>query len=132
MSLVKKYKKCLFAVLIVLFFVLACVGIIHFHRNYFFQDVNLVIEDTLAGGEGKTAKVILLGGQSNASGCSRNDYLKKKDRVMAIGALCTIGVLFVICTLASLSPTFTVYMLTSLGICALYASFPSLMYLSIS
>ncbi len=77
MSLVKKYKKCLVAVLIILFFVLACVGIIHFCRNYFFQDINFVIEDTLAGGEGKTAKVILLGGQSNASGCSRNDYLKE-------------------------------------------------------
>jgi hypothetical protein len=36
------------------------------------------VNDTLPDGEGKTATVILLGGQSNASGCSRDDYLKKK------------------------------------------------------
>ena len=35
------------------------------------------VNDTLPDGEGKSVKVILLGGQSNASGCSRDDYLKK-------------------------------------------------------
>ena len=35
------------------------------------------VNDTLSDGEGRTATVILLGGQSNASGCSRDDYLKK-------------------------------------------------------
>ena len=35
------------------------------------------IEDTLPDGEGKKVTVILLGGQSNASGCSRDDYLQK-------------------------------------------------------
>ena len=34
------------------------------------------IRDTLLDGRGKTARVILLAGQSNAAGCSRNSYLK--------------------------------------------------------
>ena len=41
------------------------------------DEFNFTINDTLADGQGKKAKVILLGGQSNASGCSRDDYLKK-------------------------------------------------------
>jgi len=38
---------------------------------------SFTVNDTLPDGEGKTATVILLGGQSNASGCSRDDYLVK-------------------------------------------------------
>ena len=41
------------------------------------DEFNFTISDTLPDGQGKKAKVILLGGQSNASGCSRDDYLKK-------------------------------------------------------
>lgn len=37
---------------------------------------NHSIKDTLLDGGGKTARVILLAGQSNAAGCSRNEYLK--------------------------------------------------------
>ena len=37
---------------------------------------NHSIKDTLLDGGGKTARVILLAGQSNAAGCSRNDCLK--------------------------------------------------------
>ena len=40
------------------------------------DDINFVIEDTLPQGNGKQAKVILLGGQSNASGCSSEQYLQ--------------------------------------------------------
>ncbi len=40
-------------------------------------DMKFTVEDTLPDGEGKRARVILLAGQSNASGCSRDDYLKK-------------------------------------------------------
>lgn len=40
------------------------------------NDINFVIEDTLPQGNGKQAKVILLGGQSNASGCSSEAYLQ--------------------------------------------------------
>ncbi len=35
------------------------------------------VKDTLADGQGKKATVILLGGQSNASGCSSVEYLEK-------------------------------------------------------
>lgn len=36
------------------------------------------IQDTLANGNGQKVKVVLLAGQSNASGCSRDEYLQKK------------------------------------------------------
>ena len=77
MSAVKKYKKYLLAGVAVLFLVLVCVGIIHFHRNYTHYDIDFEFEDTLHDGEGKKATVILLGGQSNASGCSSDYYLQK-------------------------------------------------------
>ncbi len=41
------------------------------------NQIHYTVNDTLPEGNGKTARVILLGGQSNASGCSRNDYLEK-------------------------------------------------------
>ena len=41
------------------------------------DDISYTVKDTLDDGAGKSARVILLGGQSNASGCSRDDYLKK-------------------------------------------------------
>lgn len=39
--------------------------------------IHFTVNDTLADGQGKKATVILLGGQSNASGCSRDEYLKQ-------------------------------------------------------
>ena len=42
------------------------------------DDIEFTVGDTLADGQGKKARVILLGGQSNASGCSSDDYLQKK------------------------------------------------------
>ena len=39
--------------------------------------ISFTVNDTLPDGDGKRATVILLGGQSNASGCSRDDYLQK-------------------------------------------------------
>lgn len=77
MSVAVKYKKYLLIAIIILCLTLVCVGIIHYRRNYLCYDIEFLIEDTLANGEGKTATVILLGGQSNASGCSRDDYLRK-------------------------------------------------------
>ena len=41
------------------------------------EKVDFIVQDTLPAGNGKTARVILLGGQSNASGCSRDEYLQK-------------------------------------------------------
>lgn len=40
------------------------------------EKVRYNVNDTLPEGEGKQARIVLLGGQSNASGCSRDDYLE--------------------------------------------------------
>ena len=40
-------------------------------------EVPFVINDTLEDGEGKEASVIILAGQSNASGCGSDEYLKR-------------------------------------------------------
>ena len=42
------------------------------------DDVKFTVKDSLPDGEGKVATVIILGGQSNASGCSRDEYLKEQ------------------------------------------------------
>ena len=39
--------------------------------------ISYSVKDTLPDGGGKKATIILLGGQSNASGCSRDEYLQK-------------------------------------------------------
>ncbi|MBR2442207.1 MAG: hypothetical protein IKB20_04000 [Clostridia bacterium] len=39
---------------------------------------NFEVKDTLANGKGEKVKVILLAGQSNASGCSQDAYLQQK------------------------------------------------------
>lgn len=41
------------------------------------DNISFAVSDTLPDGEGRVARVILLGGQSNASGCSLDEYLKK-------------------------------------------------------
>ena len=41
------------------------------------EDISYTVNDTLPDGEGKRATVILLAGQSNAAGCSKDEYLKK-------------------------------------------------------
>ena len=41
------------------------------------SNIDFVIKDNLPNGQNAKVKVILLGGQSNASGCSRDDYLQK-------------------------------------------------------
>ena len=47
------------------------VGMDHYQENPF----TFAVQDTLPEGNGKVARVILLGGQSNASGCSLDSYL---------------------------------------------------------
>ena len=44
---------------------------------FFEKKITFTVNDTLPDGNGKEAVVILLGGQSNASGCSHDEYLKK-------------------------------------------------------
>lgn len=46
-------------------------------RYYQESNITFTINDTLPDGNGKEAVVILLGGQSNASGCSLDEYLKR-------------------------------------------------------
>ena len=58
--------------------VICCVTIIALALfDVFKDDPDISVADTLPDGGGKRATVILLGGQSNASGCSRDDYLRK-------------------------------------------------------
>ncbi len=45
--------------------------------GYFKNKPTFTVKDTLPDGNGKKATVILLGGQSNASGCSLDEYLQK-------------------------------------------------------
>ncbi len=46
-------------------------------RSLLDDGISFTVNDNLPDGAGKKATVILLGGQSNASGCSRDEYLEK-------------------------------------------------------
>ena len=72
-----KQKKIIIS--IVAAFCALIVGVGAFFGAYVYYDnlVTVIINDTLPDGQGKKAKVILLGGQSNASGCSRDDCLQQ-------------------------------------------------------
>ena len=43
--------------------------------------ITFTINDNLPDGNNKKATIILLGGQSNASGCSSDKYLQKKSSI---------------------------------------------------
>ena len=49
---------------------MVCFGLLTSNKKSFY------IEDTLSDGKGQDAKIIILAGQSNAAGCSRDEYLK--------------------------------------------------------
>ena len=53
------------------------VGVFVGVREYLKNKITFTVADTLPDGGGKKVKVILLGGQSNASGCSLDEYLQK-------------------------------------------------------
>ena len=53
---------------------LGCIFGIQYYRE---NNITFTINDTLPDGNGTEAVVILLGGQSNASGCSLDEYLKR-------------------------------------------------------
>lgn len=67
-------------ILIALILAATFIGIAAFFgiREYRKNNTSFTVNDTLSDGGGKIARVVLLGGQSNASGCSRDEYLKKK------------------------------------------------------
>lgn len=72
-------KKKKFVVILVAALCAVALGVVAFFcvRYYRANQINFTVQDTLPDGEGKEALVILLGGQSNASGCSLDEYLKR-------------------------------------------------------
>ena len=72
-----KKKKMIMAAVAIFIAILVGVGAFFGVQAYRDSRISFPIEDTLADGQGRKATVILLGGQSNASGCSRDDYLQK-------------------------------------------------------
>ena len=72
----KKRKITIYA-LSVLVVLLLGLGTFFGIKIYSKNKINFPVNDTLVDGEGKSAKVIILAGQSNASGCSIDEYLKK-------------------------------------------------------
>ena len=70
-------KKKKIALIIVLAAVILALGAAFAIYRCSADEISFTVNDTLPDGNGKTARVILLGGQSNASGCSINEYLEK-------------------------------------------------------
>lgn len=72
-------KKTLIAILITLSVILlALLGVwVYFTVSEHVGGEKYNVADTLPDGEGRPARVILLAGQSNMSGCSLDEYLKK-------------------------------------------------------
>ena len=73
----KKKKIIIWTVIAVIAAVLLGIGIYFGIQAYQYSLIHFDIRDTLPNGQGKKVTVILLAGQSNASGCSRDDYLQK-------------------------------------------------------
>lgn len=73
MSRRKKITIFSIALCVVLLGVCVFVGVKHYREN----QISFTIQDTLPDGQGRKATVVLLGGQSNASGCSLDEYLKR-------------------------------------------------------
>ncbi len=71
-----KQKKIIAAVLVATV-LLAAFGAFLGIRALLKNDIRFIVNDNLPDGEGKKATVILLGGQSNAAGCSWVEYLEK-------------------------------------------------------
>ena len=69
----RKTKRIVFTALAVAV-VLGCILGIYYWKN---DSTDFVLADNLPDGQGKQAIVILLGGQSNASGCSSDEYLRR-------------------------------------------------------
>ena len=62
---------------IILAVIVASAGILFGVKFYRDSKINFIVQDTMPDGQGKKAKIILLGGQSNASGCSHDEYLRR-------------------------------------------------------
>lgn len=73
-----KKKKAVLSAIAVLCVLLLGAGVWLGMRAYRSVHQKFTVHDTLPDGGGKRATVILLAGQSNAAGCSRDEYLKKR------------------------------------------------------
>ena len=69
-------KKGLLLILVVCAVIVA-VGCFLWGYFYFKSKITVNVNDTLPDGNGQRATIIILAGQSNASGCSIDEYLKK-------------------------------------------------------
>ena len=72
----RKTRKNIKVALVLIFIALVVYAILS-TVNYYKDMANTGLENTVPYGFGKEAKVILLAGQSNAAGCSRDEYLKQ-------------------------------------------------------
>jgi hypothetical protein len=68
--------KTIIIFLVIISIIAGCIGVYFYKNGVHPGKINYTVKDTLPDGGGKKVKVILLGGQSNASGCSFDDYLK--------------------------------------------------------
>lgn len=72
-----KKKKIIISIISIACALIVGLGSFFGIRAYMHNKYPYTVQDTLENGNGKTARVILLGGQSNAAGCSHNEYLEK-------------------------------------------------------
>ena len=73
-----KRKKIILSVIAACCAVLIGLGGFFGVREHLKNRITFTVDDTLPDGGGKKATVILLGGQSNAAGATRDEYLQKK------------------------------------------------------
>ncbi|MBE6537600.1 MAG: sialate O-acetylesterase [Ruminococcaceae bacterium] len=71
------FKKILTTALMLICLAVTAFAVIEHLTDYYDKGMEFTVNDTLPNGEGKKARVILLAGQSNACGCSRDEYLKQ-------------------------------------------------------
>ena len=71
-------KKKTIIISVIIFLVLSLLIATLCGINYYNKGmIDFKIDDTLESGNGKKAKVIILAGQSNAAGCSEEEYLER-------------------------------------------------------
>lgn len=68
----RKFNITIYIMLIISLIAITAIGML-IHKNTY---IDCTVFDTLPDGKGKKATVILLAGQSNASGCSSDEYLQ--------------------------------------------------------
>ncbi len=72
-----KSKRLVISVVAIISVLLVGLGVFFGVRANLEGKITFTVDDTLPDGEGRVAHVILLGGQSNASGCASDEYLKR-------------------------------------------------------